>query len=68
MSIFGIGKPTITATVSRGKDKRWHIAFRDEDGNLVAESPPRGFPSTHAADAIANYFEDARIEVIIKEG
>ena len=67
MSIFSRYRPTVTATISQGKDARWHVAYRDRWGNLLAESPPRGFRDRDAADEIISYLAQAKIVTTTKE-
>ena len=67
LNFFRRFKPTVIATVSQGKDHRWHVAYRDRWNNLLAESPPRGFRDADAAEEITEYLNDAKIVATIKE-
>jgi len=61
MSLIG---PRIDAIVTLGKDGRHHVAYRDEDGHLLAESPPRGHATPEEAEDVAHQVRRGRIVVV----
>ena len=63
MSIFGWGRPRVTATIAEGKDGRFHTSYRDTHGYLIAESAPRGTATRAGAVGAAELLADAKIIV-----
>lgn len=60
-SLFG---PRIDAIIGLGKDGRQHVAYRSKDGQLLAESPPRGYETADEAERAAEALRRGRIEIV----
>ena len=56
----------IEGTISKGKDGRFHIAYRDTHGILRAESPPSGYYDEGLAIEAVKSLNRARVRVRIR--
>ena len=56
----------ITGHIDKGRDGRFHIAYRDHAGTLHAESPPHGYETEGDAIAAVEGLNRARVRFRIE--